>query len=82
VRRLIFWHDDKASLARQETKTDHKVLITTKPGECILVDQILLMEVGFYTQLTGKLDKKRYKCAIVFVNHFSHLQLIHLQLDN
>jgi hypothetical protein len=39
-------------------------------------------EVGFYAQLKGKLTKKRYKCATVFVNHFSRLQFVHLQLDN
>jgi hypothetical protein len=40
------------------------------------------MEVGFYAQLKGKLTKKRFKCATIFVDHFSRLQLIHLQLDD
>ncbi len=38
-------------------------------------------EVGFYVQLTGKLPKKRYNCATVFVDHFSCLCFIHLQID-
>jgi hypothetical protein len=38
-------------------------------------------EVGFYAQLKGRLAKKRYKVATVFVNHFSRLHFIHLQLD-
>ncbi len=38
-------------------------------------------EVGFYAQLKGKLTKKRYKCATVFVNHFSCLQSVHHQLE-
>ncbi len=40
------------------------------------------MEVGFYAQLKGKLTKKRYKCTTVFVNHFSRLGFVHLQLDD
>jgi hypothetical protein len=39
-------------------------------------------EVGFFAQLKGKLTKKRYKCATVFVDHFSHLQFVHLQLND
>ncbi len=32
--------------------------------------------------MKGKLTKKCYKCATVFVNHFSRLQFVHLQLDD
>jgi hypothetical protein len=39
-------------------------------------------EVEFYEQLKGKLTKKCYKCATIFVSHFSHLGFVHLQLDN
>jgi hypothetical protein len=41
-----------------------------------------LTEVGFYAQLKGKLTKKRYKCTTVFINHYSRLRFIHLQLNN
>ncbi len=60
----------------KETKANHKVFVATKPGECVLVDP---KEVGFYA---GKPTKKRYKCATIFVDHFSHLQFFHLQLDD
>jgi hypothetical protein len=33
------WHN--------ETKANHKVFIATKPGECILVDQMTSTKVGF-----------------------------------
>jgi hypothetical protein len=66
----------------KETKADHKVFVATKPGECISVDQMMLMEVRFYAQLKGKLTKKRYKCATIFVDHFSRLQFVQLQLNN
>ncbi len=40
------------------------------------------MEVGSYAQLKGKLIKKCYKCATVFIDHYSHLRFVHLQLHN
>jgi hypothetical protein len=66
----------------KETKANHKVFVATKPGECILVGQMTSMEVGFYAQLKGRLTKKYYKCATIFVNHFSRLRFVYLQLDN
>jgi hypothetical protein len=35
-------------------------------------------QVGFVVQLKGMLTKKRYKAATVFVDHFLHLQCVHL----
>jgi hypothetical protein len=66
----------------KETKANHEVFVATKPGECASVDQMTSTEVGFYAQLKGKLTKKRYKCATVFVNHFSRLRFVYLQLDD
>ncbi len=37
--------------------------------------------MGFHAQLKGKLTKKRYKYTIIFVDHFSHLRFVNLQLD-
>ncbi len=65
----------------KETKADYKVFVATKPGECVLVDQMMSTEVGYYAQFQGKLTKKRYKCAI-FDDHFSRLQFVHLQLND
>jgi hypothetical protein len=66
----------------KETKVNHKVFVATKPGECILVDQMTSTEVGFYAQLKSKFTNKRYKCATVFVDHYSRLHFVHLQLDD
>jgi hypothetical protein len=66
----------------KETKANHKVFVATKPGECIWVNQMTSTEVGFFAQLKGKLTKKCYKCATIFVDHYSHLRFVHLQLDN
>ncbi len=57
----------------KETKANHEVFVATKPGKCVLVDKMTSTEVGFYAQLKGKLTKKCYKCATIFINHFSHL---------
>ena len=39
-------------------------------------------EPGFYAQLKEKLTKKRYRCAIIFVDHFSRLRYVHPQVDD
>jgi hypothetical protein len=57
----------------KETKANHEVFVATKPRECISVDQMTSTEVRLFAQLKGKLTKKRYKCATVFVDHYSHL---------
>jgi hypothetical protein len=59
-----------------------KSFITTKPGECVSIDQMTSTEVGFYAQMKGKLTKKCYRCAAVFVNHYSRLSFVHLQVDD
>jgi hypothetical protein len=66
----------------EEAKANHEVFVATKPGECILVDQMMLTEVGCYVQLKGKLTKKHYKCTTVFVDHFSCLRFVHRQLED
>jgi hypothetical protein len=50
----------KLPLQGKETKADHEVFVATKPGECVLVDQMTSTEVGFYAQkkLKGKLTKE------------------------
>ncbi len=32
--------------------------------------------------MKGKLTKKRYRCATIFVDHYSRLRFIHLQIDD
>jgi len=71
----IPWHG-------KETKASHEVFIATKPGECVSVDQMTSTELGFFAQLKGKLTKKRYRCATIFVDHFSRLRFVHCQIDD
>ena len=78
----LFGAMTKLTWQGKETKADHELFITIKPGECVSINQMTSTEVGFYAQLKGKLTKKRYKCITVFVNHFSHLCFVHLQINN
>ena len=64
----------------KETKSSHEVFVATKPEECVSVDQMTSTELGFVAQLKGKVTKKRYCCATVFVNHYSRLRYVHPQL--
>jgi hypothetical protein len=66
----------------KETKTDQEVFIATKSGECVGVNHMTLTEVGFYAQSRGKLTNKHYKCATIFVDRYSHLSFVDLQLDD
>jgi hypothetical protein len=62
----------------KEGESDHNVFMATKPGQIIIVDQMISMQVGFIAQLKGGLTKKQYTAATVFTDHYSRLQYIHL----
>ncbi len=66
----------------KELALSHKIFVATKPGEIVSVNQMESIEVGFFAQLKGSLTKKRYRYCIVFVDHFSQLHFVHLQIDN
>jgi transposase InsO family protein len=53
--------------------------VITKPGECVSVDQLDATIPGLITQLKGIPTIKRYRCATVFVDHFSRLGYVYLQ---
>ena len=48
-------------------------------GECISIDQLESRTHGFIAQLKGKLTRRRYRAATVFLDHESGLGYIHLQ---
>jgi hypothetical protein len=78
----LFGAMTKISWRDKETKASHEVFIATKPGECVSVDQMTSTEVGFYAQMKGKLTKKHDRCATVFIDHYSCIRFVHLQVDN
>ena len=52
---------------------------TTKPSECVSVDQTESRTPGFIGVMRGFLCKQRYTCATIFVDHFSDRTYTHLQ---
>jgi len=66
----------------KETKASHEVFIATKPGECVSVNQMASTEVEFFVQMKGKLTKRCYRCATIFVDHFSRRRFVHLQTND
>jgi hypothetical protein len=65
----------------KESKSSHEVFVATKPGECISVDHMISMQVGFFAQFKGKLTSKWYHAMSIFVDHFSHLRFVHFMQD-
>jgi hypothetical protein len=65
----------------KESASSHEIFVATKLGEIVSVDQMESTEVGFFAQLKGSLTKKRYRYCTVFVDHFSRLHFVHLQID-
>eukprot|EP00957_Ditylum_brightwellii_P125002 9528904-Ditylum_brightwellii.AAC.2 len=65
---------------RTKTKQNaNKIKHVTSPGACVSVDQLKSTTPGLVAQLKGILTRKQYKCAIVFVDHFSNLTYVYEQ---
>ncbi len=78
----LFGTMTKLPLHGKESKSSHEVFVTTKLGETVSVNQMTLTEVGFFAQLKGSLTKKRYKCCTIFVDNYSRLRFMHLQIND
>jgi hypothetical protein len=50
-----------------------KTMVVRGPGDSVSVDQLESSTPGLVTQLKGILNKRRYTCATVFVDHYSRL---------
>jgi hypothetical protein len=66
----------------KELASSHEIFVAAKPGEIVSVNQIESKEGGFFVQLKVPLTKKWYRFCTVFVDHFSRLHFMHLQIDN
>jgi hypothetical protein len=53
--------------------------LATAPGQMVSVDQLESSAAGFISQLKGKLTRRRYKAATIFVENFSRMSYVHLQ---
>ena len=56
-----------------------KIKVANKSGQIVSVDQMDSSNLGFIAQLKGKLTRRRYKHATIFVDHYSDLSYVHLQ---
>lgn len=62
-------------------KNKGKMRKLSKPGECVSIDQIESHTPSFYGILRLFLTKRKYNCAIVFVDRYSNYYYVHLQKD-
>jgi hypothetical protein len=53
--------------------------LATAPGQMVSVEQLECSAAGFMSQLKGKLTRRRYKAATIFVDHLSRMSYVHLQ---
>jgi hypothetical protein len=53
--------------------------LATAPGQMVSVDQLESSAAGFISQLKGRLTRRRYKAATIFVDNFSRMSYVHLQ---
>jgi Reverse transcriptase (RNA-dependent DNA polymerase)/GAG-pre-integrase domain len=51
----------------------------TGPGSCVSVDQLESSTLGLIGHMKGTPTIQRYRCATVYVDHYSRLSYIHLQ---
>ncbi len=79
---LPIWGHDQASLVKQGNQVWLWSIHYHQARRVRLCWPDTSTEVEFYVQLKGKLTKKCYKCATVFVNHYSCFCFIHLQINN
>jgi hypothetical protein len=64
------------------TKSDPskvKTVVVTGPGDRVSEEKLESRTPGFVAQLKDILTKRTYKCATVFVDHFSRLGHVHMQ---
>jgi hypothetical protein len=47
--------------------------LATAPGQMVSVDHLESSAAGFISQLKGRLARRRYKAATIFVDHFSRM---------
>ena len=49
------------------------------PGSCVSVDQLESRMLGLIGHMKGTPTVQRYRCAIIYVDHYSRLSYVHLQ---
>ena len=60
-------------------KSRIKARVITGPGSCVSVDQLESRTLGFIGHMKGTPTLQRYRCATIYVDHYSRLSYVHLQ---
>jgi hypothetical protein len=67
----LFGTMTKKPLRNKGTKPKGVGHLATAPGQMVSVDQLESSTAGFISQLKGRLTRRRYKAATIFVDNFS-----------
>ena len=51
----------------------------TGPGSCVSVDQLESSTLGLVGHMKGRPTLQRYRCATIYIDHYSRLSYVHLQ---
>jgi Reverse transcriptase (RNA-dependent DNA polymerase)/GAG-pre-integrase domain len=77
----LYGKQTKTPWRTKSPKKQLKLTEITQPGDCVSVDQLESSTLGLVGQMKGSLTKNRYKVATIFVDHFSNLGYVHLQMS-
>jgi GAG-pre-integrase domain len=61
----------------EKSKIETRVI--TGPGSCVSVDQLESRTMGLIGHMKGTPTVQRYRCATIYVDHYSRLSYVHLQ---
>ena len=66
---------------RTKSQAMKSIKLCTYSGQCVSVDQLESPTLGLIAQLKGIPTTKQYVAATIFVDHFSRLSFVHLQMS-
>ncbi len=69
----------RAKRTKNEKNRPVSARIITGPGSCVSVDQLESRTMGLIGHMKGTPTVQRYRCATVYVDHYSRLSYVHLQ---
>ncbi|KAI2489917.1 hypothetical protein MHU86_24671 [Fragilaria crotonensis] len=61
----------------EKSRIEARVL--TGPGSCVSVDQLESRTMGLIGHMKGTPTVQRYRCATIYIDHYSRLSYVHLQ---
>ena len=65
----------------KDIRNRRTIRLATEPGQVISVDQLISPTPGFVPTHRGRPTTKRYRGAMVFVDHYSDYTYVHLMTE-